>query len=68
MPMSDSYLAPSNRVAYTFPSKPDEVSILAPNCLNIEFRYKVFKNKCQIRIQHLQIEWCADSQVNFTRS
>ena len=36
-------------------SKSDEISILAPICLNLVFRYKIFKYQFQIRIQHLQI-------------
>ena len=46
--MSDTYLATFYWLVYTFSVKSDEVLILSPNCLNLDFRYKIFntnKNK-----------------------
>ena len=42
-PMSDPYSAPSNWLVCTFSSKSDEILIVAPNCLNLNLRYKIFK-------------------------
>ena len=47
MPMSDFY---------TISIKSGEILIMAPNCLNFDFRYKIFKWQWQIHIQHLQID------------
>ena len=47
MPMSDFY---------TISIKSGEILIMAPNCLNFDFRYKIFKWQCQIHIQNLQID------------
>ena len=67
MPMPDLYSAPSNWLVYSFSSNSDEILILAPSCLNPDFRYKIFKYQRQIRIQHLQMNFCASFQVNLTR-
>ena len=56
MPMSDFYSAPSNSIMYTISIKSGEILIMEPNCLNFDFRYKIFKWQWQIHIQHLQID------------
>ena len=48
---------------YTFSRKYDEGLILAPT---LDFRYEAFKYQCQIRIEHLQIDFCVNFQVNLT--
>ena len=40
----------------TFPSKSDKILILAPNCLYLDYIYKIFKYQSQIRIQRLQTD------------
>ena len=54
--MSDLYSAPSKYLEFKFLSKSDEVLILEPICSNIDFRYKILKQRCQIRTQRLQID------------
>ena len=51
----------SNSLVHTFSSKSDDILFLAPICLNLVFKYKIFKYQFQIRIQHLQIGWCSRS-------
>ena len=46
---------PSNWLVHTFSIKSDQILILAAICLNLVFRYKIFKHDFQFRIQHLQI-------------
>ena len=38
MPMPDLYLAPTASLVYSFSSKSYEILILAPNCLDLDFR------------------------------
>ena len=46
---------PRNCLVHICSSKSNEILIFAPICLNLVFRYKVFKYKFQIHIQHFQI-------------
>ena len=54
--MSDSYSVPSNWLANSCLSESDETLILAPSCLNSDFRCKIFIYQCQIHMQQLQID------------
>ena len=47
MSMPGLYSAPSSWLVYSFSSKADEILISAPNCADLDFRYKIFKYQCQ---------------------
>ena len=64
MLMPNSYLEPSNWLAYNFSSKSYEILVLGTICTNLGFEQKIVRNLYQICIQHFQNTLTANFQAD----